>query len=120
MRAAIFGIYFVLILGAIPMVYPFLITVTGSMSNAYDYEKFLVLPEWTWNREEQFVKYLAEKYRLYRSEIFEIFASAYNLPPEIKSFRDLTLAKNPVKYFKEFHAVENDLSRIGTLYQDYL
>src|SRR5277367_3856220 len=42
----------------ITMVVPFFITLTLSVSNAYDYQRFSVVPRYFYSDEDRFVKYL--------------------------------------------------------------
>lgn len=55
-RLLVIGMYTVLILLGTTMVYPFLITVTSSMSNDIDYQRFEIFPSWMFSREERFVR----------------------------------------------------------------
>ncbi|MHB9023023.1 MAG: carbohydrate ABC transporter permease [Armatimonadota bacterium] len=57
-RLVFIGMYLVLALLGVTMAYPFLITVTSSMSNALDYYRFAPLSRSLWSREERFVRLL--------------------------------------------------------------
>ncbi|MEI6501647.1 MAG: carbohydrate ABC transporter permease, partial [Armatimonadota bacterium] len=57
-RAVTAGIYIFLVLGGITMVYPFLVMLTGSVSNGYDYDRRDPLPRYTWSRSDQFMHML--------------------------------------------------------------
>ncbi|MBI4023600.1 MAG: carbohydrate ABC transporter permease [Verrucomicrobia bacterium] len=81
-----FVLYLLLAAGAGTMLYPFLMTLTASVSNEWDYERYSVVPRYLMDRRELYAKFLAEKY-LQRD--FSIFASAYRAPAHWKSFRSL-------------------------------
>jgi len=57
-------IYAALVVLGASMVVPFLITLSSSASNDYDYDRFDVIPRYLWSREDRFVKGLV----LYFSE----------------------------------------------------
>lgn len=57
-RFIMISIYVGLILMGITMVIPFMITLTGSMSNAFDYERFSPFPKYLWSSPDRFVKCL--------------------------------------------------------------
>lgn len=48
--------YIILSLLGITMVVPFMITLTGSTSNDYDYDRFSPFPKYLWSRTDRFVK----------------------------------------------------------------
>jgi len=58
-RLLIAGIYAVLILGAAAMVCPFLVMLTGSVSNPFDYERRSMAPRFLWSREDRLMRLLA-------------------------------------------------------------
>jgi len=57
-RLVVLGIYASLIVGGLAMVYPFMVTLTGSVSNAFDYERRDWVPRWIWSREDRFMRVL--------------------------------------------------------------
>jgi multiple sugar transport system permease protein len=57
-RATILLIYLMLILGGITMLVPFLITLTGSVSNYFDYERRSALPRFLWARSDRLLRTL--------------------------------------------------------------
>ncbi|MBT3374878.1 MAG: carbohydrate ABC transporter permease [Lentisphaerae bacterium] len=87
--------YLVLTAGGISMVVPFLIMLTSAVSNSWDYEQFHPLPTYLWNREERYMKFLAEKYldiaapRVRVSRDFRLFSAAYHPRSEWQSFRNM-------------------------------
>jgi ABC-type glycerol-3-phosphate transport system permease component len=57
-RTAVLLIYLLLVLGGITMLVPFLITLTGSVSNAFDYERRNPLPRFLWSRPDRLLRTL--------------------------------------------------------------
>jgi hypothetical protein len=57
-RLVVLCIYLSLLLGGVTMIYPFLIMVTGSFSNAYDYERRAPLPRYFWSQNDRFMRTL--------------------------------------------------------------
>ncbi len=84
-RLGIALIYSLLSVGGIAMVYPFLITVTGALSNDLDYYRFSWYPGYWFNSGERYLKYLAERYQ----GRFEYFKSAYRVPASWGDFRNV-------------------------------
>lgn len=58
-RAVVVAIYLLLLVGGLAMVCPFLVMVTGSVSNAFDYERRSMAPRFLWSREDRFMRLLA-------------------------------------------------------------
>lgn len=85
-RSVVVVIYALLVLGGLTMVVPFLITLTASVSNELDYQRYDVLPAYLWRDDLRFGKYLAEKYAVLR---FEHFAAAHGAPNHWSTFKDL-------------------------------
>lgn len=54
-RLVTVAIYCALIVGGVAMVYPFSVMVTGSVSNAFDYDRRAPLPRYLWSRQDRFV-----------------------------------------------------------------
>ena len=49
-------LYTALILLGSSMVVPFMITITGSTANDFDYERFSIAPRYFWSTRDRFVK----------------------------------------------------------------
>lgn len=64
-RAAVLIIYALLILMSVTMVVPFLITLTSSSTNDFDYDRFSILPQSMWSRGDRFMKGLVGYFNLY-------------------------------------------------------
>src|SRR5207249_11074002 len=61
-RALLAGVYFLLALGAVTMVYPFLVMVGSSMTSAVDLQQYRVVPRYFTDDVMLFRKHVAEKY----------------------------------------------------------
>lgn len=61
MRVLVFGLYFVLVLGAITTVYPFLLMLATSITNRYDYDFYRLIPRYLHDDKDLFCKWLYEK-----------------------------------------------------------
>jgi len=59
-RFVIFMIYFMLSLGGVTMVYPFLITLTSSVANGYDYNRHSPVPAYLYSRPDRFTRGLVD------------------------------------------------------------
>jgi multiple sugar transport system permease protein len=57
-RLTVAAIYASLAVGGLTMVVPFLIMMTGSLANGYDYERRALLPRHLWSREDRFMRAL--------------------------------------------------------------
>ena len=58
-RLVIAGIYLLLTLGGLAMICPFLVMLTGSVSNPFDYERRSLFPRFLWSREDRLMRLLA-------------------------------------------------------------
>ena len=119
--------YVLLVLGGVTMVIPFLIMLTSSVANDWDYERFNFFPRYAIDRRERYMKFLAEKYldiqspRLRVARDFRLFSAAYNPAPHWGSFRalreDPDFADTPPFLFGAEARRDAQLRRIR---QDYL
>jgi multiple sugar transport system permease protein len=57
-KGVILAIYLVLALGGAAMVYPFLVTITGSLGTQLDYHRRSPLPRFLWSREDRLMRTL--------------------------------------------------------------
>lgn len=117
-RLAIAVVYAVLIMGGITMVYPFMLTLTQSLSNGYDYERYSPFPKYIFSEKERYLKYLAERYDHGRA--FSCFQAAYKTPAHWGAFRDIACEKNVVdKYFPVFGSEKKRKEQLQIIYDDY-
>ncbi len=79
-RTFIFLVYGFLIIFGATMVVPFLITLTGSVSNDFDYQRFRPLPRFFWNDKDRFVKCMVPYFNKYRDWQKQMHAAAPNMP----------------------------------------
>ncbi len=64
-------IYLILTLGAMTMVWPFLMMITGSMSGRYDYHRYSPVLESLWSAEDRFMRILASYHTSFPKDLFE-------------------------------------------------
>ena len=65
-RILILIIYCLLVLLGLTMIVPFMITITGSTSNDFDYERFRPIPRFFWSSKDRYVKCLVPYFNRYR------------------------------------------------------
>ncbi len=87
-RALVFTIFALLSVGAVSMVYPYLVTVTSAMTDELDYEQFNPYPKYWFDKGQRYLKFLAEKYAL--AARFDHFKAAYHAPAQ-RSSRHVTI-----------------------------
>ena len=73
-------IYAALIVLGATMVVPFLITVSSSASNAYDYNRFDVIPHYLWSRDDRFVKGLVLYFSEFKKADEQMRAYFHDMP----------------------------------------
>ncbi|OQA86685.1 MAG: Lactose transport system permease protein LacG [Lentisphaerae bacterium ADurb.Bin242] len=86
------SIHVILLLGAVTMVYPLLIMISGSIKSDVDFFKFSLLPEYVYDTGLLYKKYLLTKYNNINVMLFNDFrlpaGSIINIPiPESPSFQ---------------------------------
>lgn len=86
-------IYLVLTLGALTMVWPFLMMVTGSMANRYDYRRYSPVLHSLWNAEDRFMRVLAVFHPSFPRETFP------DAPPHWVSWAVVAREPEAVKAF---------------------
>lgn len=96
----ILSIYIVLLLGGLTIVVPFLMTLTASVSNAYDLEKYRMFPRFLWDDDELYCKYLVEKQP---STYFRRLKSSHQLVG-LNNTRELMRAPDPAVVLPEIRA----------------
>jgi len=79
-RVMIYTIYSLLTLMGVCMVVPFMITVSGSLSNDYDYDKFSPVPTSLFSEKERFLKGLVPFFNQYRSWGDQLRAAFPDIP----------------------------------------
>lgn len=71
------------------MVVPFLITVSSSASNDFDYDRFSPVPRYLWNREDRFVKSLVYYFNKYARWDEQLRAYFHDVPAEWTTWRGI-------------------------------
>ncbi len=79
-RALILSIYIILSIMGITMVVPFLITLTGSTSNDFDYDRFMPVPRYLFSEKDRFVKGLVPYFNNYRNWTEQMHAYFPDMP----------------------------------------
>ena len=123
-RIGIALMYFILCIGGITMVYPYLVTLTSAMTNELDYERHSPYPKYWFNREERYLKFLAEKY----SDVsrMDFFKSAYGAPSHWGTFRDVAFERDVIPKCFPWYGCEKDpvrllqLERIAKDYAEFM
>lgn len=82
-RVVIGGIYIALIIGGITMVYPFMVMLTGSVSNGFDYDRRDPLPRYAWSVEDRFMHMLCAYFPpAHRASLRQVRAYFPDLPAD--------------------------------------
>ena len=101
-----FSIHLVLLLGAITMIYPFMLMISASFKSAVDNSKLTLIPEYFYNDEALFRKYVEARYNEESGRMMENYGGAY------LSFSEVSVPKiyNPTLYadWKEFSSQKRE------------
>jgi ABC-type glycerol-3-phosphate transport system permease component len=119
--------YILLTLGGISMVIPFLIMLSSAVGNSWDYEQYNVVPVYVFDRQQRYMKVLAEKYldidspRWKFRRDYRLFSAGYRPDPHWTSFRamreDETFFDKPPFLFGSEKGREEQLQQVR---KDYL
>ena len=116
-RALIAAMYLALIIGGVTMIYPFMITVTSSLSGPMDYYRYSALPRSLYSREDRFVRVLSG----YMRDVPEVFFR--NRPTHWTNWISIGDDYEGIDAFaREYLRVANDprdLARWRTIAADY-
>lgn len=89
-RAVTAGIYVALVVGGLAMVYPFLVMLTGSVSNGFDYDRRDPLPRYLWSREDRFLHMLCAYFPpTHRGSLRQLRAYFPDLPPDWQTWSQI-------------------------------
>ncbi len=89
------SIHLVLILGAITMIYPFMMMITASFSSSVDSNNYSVYPKFFFDDSILYKKYIASKYNEESTTLVEQFKSEYfsfrdvNVTEDLPGYKDL-------------------------------
>jgi ABC-type glycerol-3-phosphate transport system permease component len=78
--------YLALIILGVTMVTPFLIAITGSTSNDFDYERFWPLPRYFWSEDDRYMKCLVPYFNGYRNWTKQMKAALPEMPDHWNSW----------------------------------
>ncbi|HEU5078450.1 MAG TPA: carbohydrate ABC transporter permease [Opitutaceae bacterium] len=90
-RAFVVFLYLGLTVFGTTMAIPFLITLTSSASNAFDYERFSIVPRSLWSKEDRFVKGLAGFINRYPGWFTVLQDNFREAPPQWTSWQSIGL-----------------------------
>ncbi len=85
-RSLIIAVYLSLILMGVCMVVPFLITVTGSACNDFDYDRYHPLPRYLWSQQDRVVKALVPYFNTYRGWNYQLSSQVPGIPAHWSSW----------------------------------
>ncbi len=121
------GSYVLLTLGGLTMVIPFMIMLTGAISNEWDFDRHSPVPLYVFDRSERYMKYVSEKYLSVNREFprdWRLFSAAYQPPAAWTSFRaireDPAYREQPPLMFGAQEGREEQLERLRTDYEEWL
>ena len=81
-------IYLVLSLGAVTMVYPFLVMITASVSSNYDYQRHSPFTRALFNPADRYMRFLATEFRRFPREVFPEAPESWTTWAEIAKDRE--------------------------------
>ena len=103
-RFMIAFIYIALTILGTTMIVPFLITVSGSASNAFDYERFWPVPRYLWSSEDRFMKCLVPYFNIYKDWTRQMEANMPGFP----------------KFWSNWSIIGRDIANVDRLSSGYL
>ncbi len=131
-RLVLAGLYVALSIGALSMVYPFLVMVTKGMTSAVDQNEQTLLPRYLTDTERVFVKFAEDKYADSPEEIgyaygitisntAELEAPSRTIPPElVLRWREFVTSLPPEDYNIGYRITQQRLiSLLNEKYQEY-
>lgn len=84
------SIYALLIVGGVTMVYPFMVMVTGSVSNPFDYNRRSMLPRFLWSREDRFMRVLASYFpATHRASVRQLRSYFPDFPEDFQTWAQI-------------------------------
>ncbi len=118
--ALMISFYFILFIGSVTMVVPFLMTLTMSVTNQYDLKQYNIVPKFLYDDESLFIKYLFLKYNQDNAaRAFEIIKNKYHIS-DVDTLSEFSDLKNPIK--KKFGPLEYDhwnADKLDVAWKDY-
>jgi len=100
-RLVMLGIYVVLTILGATMVYPFLITLSSSVANDFDYDRFAPLPRYLWSRSDRFVKGLTQYFNRYPDWHRQMRAYFPTMPAHWNSWQEIGRDRAAVDQFAQ-------------------
>ena len=123
-RLVVAGIYVLLIGGGFTMIVPFLITLTGSVSTHFDYERRSPLPRFLWSRPDRFLRTLCGYFPpSHRGSLLQLRSFFPTLPREWQIWAQIgdDIPTSDAWAKKEFARLDNPTRRkaLETMARDY-
>lgn len=120
-RSYVIAAYALLIVMGITMVVPFMITVAGSMTNDYDYQRFKPVPRFLYSHEDRYMKGLTEYFNRTRDWRYQMNAYIPDAPNSWSSWlmigEDLKGADQLAKNY--LSAVQSNMKVSKLIAKDY-
>ncbi len=123
-RILILMIYCALIVLGLTMVVPFMITVTGSTSNDFDYERFRPIPRFFWSSNDRYVKCMVPYFNVYRDWARQMKTYCPEAAPHWSTWSKIGRDVNGVdkvaeKYLKQFKNSPDKQKLIAADYAEF-
>jgi len=120
-RLAVVTIYALLSLMGVTMVVPFLITVSGSMTNDFDYDRFHPVPRYLWSKSDRFAKGLVFFFNVYHDWPEQMRARFRTLPEHWSTWANAGQDDDGVQALVApyLHPSEEELARWKIMAADY-
>lgn len=120
-RALIFSIYIILSIMGISMVVPFLITLTGSTSNDFDYDRFMPIPRYLFSQKDRYVKGLVPYFNNYRNWTEQMRSYFPDMPSHWSSWSLIGRDYEGVDSFAEPYLAKqkSNAEQMNMMAQDY-
>ena len=117
-------VFMMLIIMGTTMIVPFLITISGSMSNDYDYERYLPVPRYFWSSTDRFTKGLVNYFNYNRGWCDQMRAYYPTMPKHWASWSIIGQDINGTdafadKYLKVDKATQKRFELMGRDYSEF-
>lgn len=113
-RILSFGIHFILILGAITMIYPFLLMISSSLKSAVDSTSMSIIPRYLYDDNELYRKYIESRYNEESQRLGDNYYGKY------LSFAEVSLPAVQSRMLKDWHAFVQTQGMVFDEYHYYV
>src|SRR2546430_8709564 len=101
-RLLIAAIYVILSLGAVAMVYPFLLMISTSVTSSTDTNEFRVVPRYLYDLQPLFAKYVDDKYAGDLDTINALYHTSFKKTDQLAPAPDSSASRDIVRVWREF------------------